>query len=298
MSTRPTERMFSLISFESHCRSARCRSVSLISDRLARMPSVLVSTRARRSACTGTVQQHDEAISVALEVSGVKRGHLRFGCGPHTSICIIPHLLRAFLALYPNVEVSVTTADDHTLLNELRTGRGDVVLMTLPVDAMELEVDPLWQYEMVFVVAPGDPMSRLRTVAASDLQGKPFILYRRANVVETAIRHFCSEVGFEPKVVMSDDQADSIKELVKLKLGISLLPLWSVSQDIRHGKLRMLRLRDRHLIHQMGLIYRKSIYRTAVLTALSSVAHQWQKWLPMAKDVSPIITTGKAMTAP
>jgi DNA-binding transcriptional LysR family regulator len=50
-------------------------------------------------------------------------------------------------------------------------------------------------------------------------------LYQRSVVIESAIRRFCVEVGFEPKVVMQNDQADSIKELVKLGLGISLLPL-------------------------------------------------------------------------
>ena len=44
-------------------------------------------------------------------------------------------------------------------------------------------------------------------------------------------REFCVDVGFEPRVVMQNDQADSIKELVKLGLGVSLLPLWSVSED-------------------------------------------------------------------
>jgi DNA-binding transcriptional LysR family regulator len=234
------------------------------------------------------LRQHDEAIVAAREVGGIKRGYLHFGCGPHTSICIIPPLLRAFLALYPKIEVSVTTRDDHSLLNELHDGRVDVVLVTLPVEELGFESDPLWQYEMVFVVSPSDPVSNLRRVTASDLQDKPFILYRRANVIETAIRCFCDQVGFDPKVVMDDDQADSIKELIKLGLGISLLPLWSVSEDVRRGKLRILRLKDRHLFHQMGLVRRKSTYHPAVLSALSSVAHRWPEWLPMAKDILPI----------
>jgi hypothetical protein len=40
---------------------------------------------------------------------------------------------------------------------------------------------------MVFVVSPSDPVSKLRTVTAGDLQDKPFILCRRANVIEAAI---------------------------------------------------------------------------------------------------------------
>jgi DNA-binding transcriptional LysR family regulator len=235
------------------------------------------------------LRQHDEAIVAAREVGDIKRGSLHFGCSAHTNNCVIPPLLRAFLALYPKIQVSVSTRDDGTLLNELHEGRVDVALMTLPVEELGLESDPLWQCEMVFVVQPSDPVSSLRLVTARDIQDKPFILYRRSEVIEAAIRGFCDQVGFDPNVVMDDDQADSIKELIKLGLGISLLPLWSVSEDVRRGKLRILRLKDRHLFHQMGLVHRKSTYRPAVLGALSSVAHRWPEWLPMAKDIHPIV---------
>src|SRR6267143_3180700 len=132
--------------------------------------------------------------------------------------------------------------------------------MNLPVDAAGLVQDPLWRYEMVFVVPPDDPAASQGTISGSELSARPFILYQRSVVIELAIREFCVAVGFEPKVVMQNEQADSSKELIKLGLGISLLPLWSVSEDVRRGKLRTLRLKDRHLFHQMGLVHRKSTY--------------------------------------
>jgi DNA-binding transcriptional LysR family regulator len=87
---------------------------------------------------------------------------------------------------------------------------------------------------------------------------------------------------------MQNDQADSIKELVKLGMGISLLPLWSVSNDVQKGTLAMLRLTNRQLFSVTGLIYRKSKHLPVTLQALLAVAHEWPSWLPSAKDVLPI----------
>jgi DNA-binding transcriptional LysR family regulator len=78
------------------------------------------------------------------------------------------------------------------------------------------------------VVPPDDPAGDRGVVTATELSARPFILYQRSVVIESAIRQFCATAGLEPKVVMQNDQAHSIKEMVKLGLGISLLPLWSV----------------------------------------------------------------------
>ncbi len=237
------------------------------------------------------LQQHDDALQAVQELEGVRRGVLRFGCGPHISVSVVPHLLRAFLARYPDIELRVVTGNDHLLFDELRAGRLDLLMMNLPVPEPALEQVQLWRYEMVFVTAPGDPVA----ATPRELALRPFILYQRAVIVEDAIRSFCVEAGFEPRLVMQNDQADSIKELVKLGLGISLLPLWSVSEDARRGTLRILRLPKRHLYNVTGLLYRKSAHAPAAVRALVEVAHEWANWLPMARDVSP--AGGKKMAA-
>jgi len=235
--------------------------------------------------CRRLMLVHDEAVGAVRELSGVQRGSLYLGCGPHISVSIVPHLLRAYLASYPNVELRLITGNDHMLFEDLHAGKVDLILMNLPVDGTDLVQDSLWRYELVFVVPPDDPAAKQVTVSAAELAARPFIMYQRSVVIETAIRQFCVAVGFEPKLVMQNDQADSIKELVKLGLGISLLPLWSVSEDVRRGTLSTLRLANRQLFSTTGLIYRNSPYQPQALRALIDVAHQWKKWLPRAEDV-------------
>ena len=43
--------------------------------------------------------------------------------------------------------------------------------------------------------------------------GKPFILFRRAVVIDAALRELTRQMGFEPNVVMENDEPDSIKKL-------------------------------------------------------------------------------------
>jgi DNA-binding transcriptional LysR family regulator len=238
----------------------------------------LINDYARR-----ILQEHDAALVALKELGGVQRGVLRLGCGPHASVSVVPHLFRAFLAKYPNVELRLVTGPDPLLFEELLGGRIDVLLMSLPVHDASVEQVPLWRYEMVFVTAPTDPVKN----NPDDLAKRPFILYQRACVIEDAIRQFCVDAGFEPMLVMHNDQADSIKELVKLGLGISLLPLWTVSQEVRDETLRMFRLPSRQLFAETGLIYRRSAHVPAVVRAVIETSQEWRDWLPSAPDVLP-----------
>jgi DNA-binding transcriptional LysR family regulator len=51
----------------------------------------------------------------------------------------------------------------------------DLILMNLPVDAPDLVQDPLWRYEMVFVVPSEDPAAKKATVSAEELSTRSFI---------------------------------------------------------------------------------------------------------------------------
>jgi DNA-binding transcriptional LysR family regulator len=231
---------------------------------------------------------HDAAINALKEQSTSRRELLRIGCGPHSSQRVIPHLLREFLRQHPATEVRLTTAGDQSLLGDARMGLLDAIFMSLPVSDGDLCEEPLWSYEMVFVLPPAK-LGMLPKAIIADLRQAPFIMYRRAVVIDAAYQQLCRDLGFEMNVVMENDEQDSIKELVKLGLGITFLPLWSVAEEKQKGALRILRV-PQPQFHNYGVLYRKADYYPKVLSSLLEVAHQWDTWWPVAKHVSQPLT--------
>ncbi len=231
------------------------------------------------------VRAHDATIELVREKGGAGFTTLRLGSGPHSSLHIVPELLQAFLAAHPKTDLRFHTSDDRSLLRDLRIGVLDAVLMTLPVDDSELAEAPLWRYEMVFVLPPAK-RGAVKRARLDDLKTHPFIFYRRSTTIDTAVSQLCRASGFEPKVVMENDQPDSIKAMVHLGLGISVLPYWSVADDCRSGALRIIRPRQRRL-QTYGVLYRRSEYRPKILDAFLDVARQWEKWWTLAPYVAP-----------
>lgn len=226
------------------------------------------------------VQQHDDAVRSLKGQGGEKRSLIRLGSGPHTSIRILPYLLRAFREQSPHAEIRQVTGDDLGLIRDVHAGVIDAVLMTLPAEDAELERLALWKYKMVFVLPP----SR-RRASLPELRDLPFLVFHRPIVIDAAVRQHCDDAGFTPSILLESDQPDAIKELVKLGVGATILPLWSVAREAQAGELRVIHPKRRHF-YSFGWLYRRTSCRGRALTALLGVSRRWPEWWPMADYVA------------
>lgn len=228
------------------------------------------------------VAMHDSAVSSIREDGHSKRGLIRIGCGPHSSIKIIPHFTRAFLAAHQNTEIRVITSSDGALLSDLRSGILDAVFLSFPVGDAELVEEPLWSYEMVLVMPPGPKGEDVRKLLKKS--GLPLIFYRRSSVKDIDYQLFGYDYSLERNIVIASDQPDAISKMVKLGLGVAVLPYWSVVDDRRKRLLTVSRLNSERR-HNYGILSRRSGYRPQALNNLLAVSRLWREWWPLADYV-------------
>ncbi len=237
------------------------------------------------------IRAHDETLAEMRELRSDAAAVMRIGCGPHSSVHIMPYLLYSFLELYPGTETRLVTGSDEFLLHGARSGMLDAILIHLPLDKVDLEEHPLYAYEMVFVVRASRGNGKKRLTKLSDLAGLPYIRWHRPVLVDAVLEKLSCEAGFEPQTVVEDDNPASILELVKLGVGFAVLPYYSVARDVAARRVRIVRSKTRQA-HVVGLAYRKPSHRRRILDDLVAVADQWPQWWPLAKYVSPIEIAG------
>ncbi len=74
--------------------------------------------------------------------------------------------------------------------------------------------------------------------------------------------------------------------MVKLGIGFSVLPFYSVGREADAGQVRLVRSRSRQA-HVVGFAVRRQTMRRRILDDLLAVAAQWAQWWPLAKYVFP-----------
>lgn len=178
------------------------------------------------------------------EWRGLRSGLVRVGTGPTLGSHWLPGLLKSFRIDYPGVMVTVATGSSEELLANARQGRTDLALLVASSDETEpgFEVLHHWESRLVFVA--GDP--RLPAHGSLNRLGRhPFIGFRKGSRLDGAIERFFARFGLQPNTIMRFDNADGICAILRTGLGYSLLPVWTLREDLAAGRLRVLRVKVR-----------------------------------------------------
>ena len=139
----------------------------------------------------------------------------------------MPHLLRPVRLRFPNLALRVTEGRTVELLEGLRRGVLDAVLLALPAAAEGLRSEALF-FEPFHLVCPaGHRLETLRRLRVSDLEGDDLILLEEGHCLRDQAIQLCAgaRTGLDVR------QATSIEMLwhmIAAGEGYSLLPLLAV----------------------------------------------------------------------
>jgi LysR family hydrogen peroxide-inducible transcriptional activator len=159
------------------------------------------------------------------DISQMKRGRLVVGSMPMTGSTILPHVVPAFQAAYPDIEISLveeTSANLETLTN---SGQTDISLLSLPLREDSLVYETLLEEEIVLAVPPKHLLAqRTEPVALHELQSESFIALKKGQGFHKLTRELCQQAGFTPKIVFESSNMETVQSLVAAGMGIAFVP--------------------------------------------------------------------------
>jgi DNA-binding transcriptional LysR family regulator len=266
--------------------SAISRKIKLLEDELGEPIFQRVNKKVHVTPAGETLLRYARKIfqdlrNAKLEISELAhldRGQLRVGAGMLACTYILPPVLEKFKALHPRIELEVFTAPTDALLVKLRENSIELGVFTLPIDQSNLEVVPIATEEMVVVTSPKHPvLSKRKWIRAEEIQDHPLILFPKGARTRGVLDEFFRRAGIRPRVAMESENVATIKPLVKIDLGISIIPLRSVADELKRKELHCLGIRDHKVTRQVGLVYHKSDYLPRVLLELIRLFKETQR---------------------
>ncbi len=152
------------------------------------------------------------------------RGQIRIGAIPTIAPFFLPTVLRAYRDRYPQVQVIAYEEPTDKLLQRCRQGEVDLAILVAPIAAKYLEVEPLFEEELLAVLPRAHPLSKKSSIALSDLRQYPFVLLDETHCLSENIASFCRQRSFQPISIQHTSQLATVEELVALGHGVSLIP--------------------------------------------------------------------------
>ena len=185
-------------------------------------------------------------------------GTIRLVGGMTVCLYVFPPLIKEFRKHHPNVEVKVTPASATRLVRQLRTGAADLGLATLPVEDANLVIEPALHEELLLVMSPQHPLARKRVVPPRDLARQPFVLFEAGSNSRRTIEEFFQRCQISPRVVTETENVEIIKALVRIKLGIAIIPYQAMAREVAAGQLSAARIAGQSLVRETGWAYLRS----------------------------------------
>ncbi|MGC4063205.1 MAG: LysR family transcriptional regulator [Polyangiaceae bacterium] len=178
----------------------------------------LLEARARRA--LGEVQGFADDLSA---LRGVLRGHVKIGSMQTLNSTILPAPLARFALEHEGVQLSLHTFAAEEIPSTVLEGRIDVGLLAgAPATAvMKLAVTRLCSEELVVLVRSTDKLARRRQLALAELEKQSFVLVLPGTFTHAIILEACHAAGFSPRVRLSLESGEAIREVVRAGLGIS-----------------------------------------------------------------------------
>ncbi len=209
-----------------------------------------------------------DTVAGITDHTGSLRGMLRLAGGMTVSLYMFPPLLKHLKKVHPQLDVRLTVATAVRSVEEIRAGRVDAGLLTLPVEESDLVTLPVLREELLLVTMPTHPLAKHRRILPADLAGQPFVLFEAGSATRRVIDSFFVMEKIEPTMVMDTENVEIIKAMVKTGLGIAIVPYQAIAREVRAGQFFCARIEGHELVRETGWVYARANRVPRMITEL------------------------------
>ena len=163
-------------------------------------------------------------------------GLLRLGAVPTVQTGILPGALANVAKHYPSLRVELTSGLSKQLVEKVYQGKLDVAFSSEPIQLIAgLNWQPITQEPLV-VIAPKSQKSKTYRQLIESL---PFVSFQRFTLTGQLIAMHLHDLGLKPKCTMDADSLEAIEHLVAAGLGVSVVPMRTISRPFTHDILHV-----------------------------------------------------------
>lgn len=197
----------------------------------------------------------EDSRRILRNLSGHVAGHLKIGTSHHIGLHHLPPVLRQFTAHYPEVELDLHFMESEEACKAIHHGDLELGVITLPLEAdTDLCMQKLWPDPMAVVVGKTHPLYTHDLTEAGHLLTYPAILPERGTytreLIEKSMIGTTEKTQAQIKVRMATNYLESIKMLVSVGLGWSILP-----RTMFNNELHAIKIAGLNLQRELGVVW-------------------------------------------
>lgn len=200
----------------------------------------------------------------ARDDPGAPQALLQIGVVQTVGAYVLSVTMPALRQAFPNMKIQVREERDDTLLRQLGDGVHDLILLPDRTGRPDLVCHHLLS-EPLMVVMPNDhPLARHDRVRPEQLAGETVLSMGCGHRLQDQITALCRDTGAHHASDYQGTTLDTLRQMVAIGMGISLLPALYVRSEVMREQLVTARpMAQRAPLRHISLIWRANSPRRA-----------------------------------
>lgn len=208
------------------------------------------------------------------EIKNGERGEIRLGLAPWRSSTLLPEILPAFSAQYPNIKVTVIEGKSSFLEHELLKKRLDFCVINL-IDNLKyshLNHDVLFEEEILLAgntnnisicnATEHTPHSKYPFLDLSYLVNETFIMTKSGQKLTNMGYQLFSKKNFQPKKILEIENVTTAINLVAANMGFAFIPAAGAEPELLPPGISLFSTDSPPLKWSFAIVRRKDSYET------------------------------------
>lgn len=199
----------------------------------------------------------ETARAAVRELRNLQKGKVTLSANEHTVFYLLP-VIAEFRRRYPLVKVEVKRGVASRTPIEVMAREVELGVISFKPNDESVKSLPVFTDELALIISPKHRLANRESVSVKDLGGECFIAHNapspyRQKVIETFEKH-----RTPLNIAVELPALEAIKHLVKLNVGVALVPKLTAEAEIKTGELKGLEVAEMKLERRLHIIYRRN----------------------------------------
>jgi LysR family transcriptional regulator, transcriptional activator of the cysJI operon len=173
---------------------------------------------------------------------------VRIGTTRSVGIYLLPGVIGSITKKFPDMSMSLLTQGRSLTYERLQQGSVDLALVLGDAAPRGLFAQPLRSESLCFVISPEHPLANKKTISWEELKTVPFISGVKGNDFSDMIAEIFEKHGIpKPTGNITINNLHMRKEAVRAGVGVTVLPTFTVTEEVQSKTLKVLTIKDRPL---------------------------------------------------
>lgn len=213
----------------------------------------------------------DQGLGALRQNAQEVAGELRIGSTHTFNLGFIPDCIATFQQRHPLVKVIVEELSADAIASRLQAGSLDLGIAYRPSEPGHLQFEPLYNEEMVLVVAPPHPLARRKRVRMVELHRLPMVLLPRTFATRLMLDECFQACGAEPMVMA---EINALAPMMGLVAKTALACIATASAVPANAGLQLVRLESPTPVRTPGMLWPADTLRSPATRAFSAIVRK------------------------